>query len=140
MFTGEIMQSTETGRPVTPQIVNIIRLALLSGSLLFGLVVFFVRNQEPAPESAAEMGVLVYVFLGLAIVAVSVAAMMKNRQAGADTLAARFSLAIAGWGVCESTALFGGVYYLLTGVPYLYIIGLLLFASSLLFLSPMRME
>jgi hypothetical protein len=134
------MQSTDTGRPVTPQIVNIIRLALFSGSLLFGLVVFFIRSQEPAPESAAEMEVLVYVFLGLAIVAVTMAAVMKARQARADTLAKRFSLAIAGWGVCESTALFGGVYYLLTGVPYLYITGLILFAASLLFLSPMRME
>jgi hypothetical protein len=134
------MQSTDTGRPVTPQIVNIIRLALFSGSLLFGLVVFFIRSQEPAPESAAEMEVLVYVFLGLAIVAVTMAAVMKARQARADTLAKRFSLAIAGWGVCESTALFGGVYYQLTGGPYLYITGLILFAASLLFLSPMRME
>jgi hypothetical protein len=134
------MQPTDTGRPVTPQQINIIRLALFSGSLLFGLVVYFLRSQEPAPSDAAEMEVLVYVFLGLAVVAVSVAALMKAQQAKADTLAKKFSLGIAGWGVCEATALLGGVYYLLTGVPYLYLAGLMLFAASLLFLSPMRME
>lgn len=99
-----------------------IRFAMLLGVLLFGGVILFV-TQAPdwRPSSTADPASLVrygQVIWGVAI-AGALAVGMYARRAGAKAS----SLGIIGWAMGETTALYGAVYWFLTGSPRWYLSG-----------------
>jgi hypothetical protein len=122
----------------TPVQVTIVRLALFLGVAVFGGVIWFVRSQEPEQSAAEGLEMLRYVFLAIVAMAVGVAAVMKRRQAATEEWGSRVTYAIIGWAACESTALFGGVYWLLTGDATLYAVGALILFAALILLAPRK--
>jgi hypothetical protein len=103
--------------PASPAQVNVIRLALLSGVVMFGAVVWFVRGSTPAPSTEESLRVLMYTFFGLLASMLLGAVLVKTRQLSARDRRTRVMLAIVGWAMLESVPMLGGVYFLLTGKP-----------------------
>jgi hypothetical protein len=135
------MASQQPGQiSASPAQTAIIRFALFMGVFMFGIVTWYIRSQEPPPSDSGEFAVLNYVFLALVAVAVSIAVVMKRKQTATPEWGKRVTYGIIGWAACESTALFGGVYWLLTGDSQLYMIGVVILVASLLLLAPRQPE
>ena len=104
--------------------LSIIRVAMLAGVLVFGGVVYYLRQDSLRPPATPEMvsslrlaGTIIW---GMAVVGVIGLSAMARRQRDP---AALVPFSIAGWALGEATALYGGVVYLLTGQPRWYIYG-----------------
>ena len=92
--------------------LRIIRIALISGVLLFVLVSYLVhRDREPTGDFAF-MGPAVLGVSALAIVGVVV---LRRQQQRATTFQRKGELAIAGWALGEAAGITGTVHYLLSG-------------------------
>ena len=117
-------------------VLRIIRMALLGGVVLFGAVVtYLLRQERPDPPGAARS--LQYVNIAfLAIAAVGVMYIQRRHEAERDP-ARRSTWNIVAWALGESTALFGGVHYLLAGSPIPYLVGLAMLLASFV-LVPIR--
>jgi hypothetical protein len=125
----------------SPARANIIRIALLSGVVIFGAVIYVLRSSGSYGSNNSnngEMLPLLYAFIPLAAIAIIGTIVLRGRQLRSGEFGRRFTLAIIGWALCEGATLFGGVYFLLTGNPYLYLTGLALFLCSLVLLAPSR--
>lgn len=119
-----------------PAQVTVIRFALFMGIALFGLVCWFaLRPQMPMAEGEDLSGLL-YGFYALLAIAIVVATIMKRKQADTTDWGKRVTYGIVGWAACEATALFGGVYWMLSGDPKFYVAGALLLVVSLILLAP----
>ena len=109
--------------------LRIIRIALLSGVLMFGAVAYFLTQQRgpTSPEMArplqiANIAILVGVAVGLLVV--------QRAHANQREPARRTTLNILGWALGEAAALFGGVHFLLIGSPIPYLVGLAMMLAS----------
>ena len=119
--------------PPTPAQQGIIRLALLAGALLFGGVIAMLasRGSVPLPGpggGARDPGALrVLRLVGPALSVGAVAASLFLRAAIARTRdpARVASLRVIAWAAGEAAALFGGVYWMLSGDSSRYLIGLI---------------
>jgi hypothetical protein len=113
--------------------LRIIRVAFLTGVLMFGGGAYFITRQADGgigdggrelaqPLQLANIGILILAAVGLMII--------QRKQAGERDPARRSGLTIAGWAMGEATALFGGVHFLLTGsvTPFLVGLGMMLAA------------
>lgn len=102
----------------------IVHLALAAGVVLFAAVLFgFV-----GPLETVEDGVLRWVWLGLAVVAVVAAGIVRGRlEAPGVEAAQRRAGAIVIWALAEGQALVGLVFYMLTGDVVPAVVGVLLF-------------
>ena len=120
--------------------MNLIRIALLSGVLVFGAVAYVVRQGGSPPSLSGEgahtmrfvgMGVWIVALLGL----VGMRLLLRERiERGRDT-----QLPIIAWALAEAPALFGGVFFLMTGDWTIYAAGVVgLVASFALFPVPER--
>lgn len=118
----------------------LIRIALLSGVLLFGAVVFFVRrNGDPAPMLPGQAESLVWgarILWGVAIAGTFGVWQMRQR---ATTRSQVHQWSIIGYALGESVALFGGVVWYLTGTPGWYLPGVLFLAITFL-VFPARLD
>lgn len=125
-------------RPPSPATsLAIIRISLLVGVLLFGAVTYYVqRGEEWRPTPADDLSTLRLVMLSTWVVAVALLLVLRVRLGGLAEPAAR-SMLIVAWAIGEGAALFGGVYYFLSGEPPWFIIGLFLMLSSFI-LFPIR--
>ena len=104
--------------------LSLIRIALLVGVLVFGGVLYYLRQDPSRPAPSAEMvstlrlaGTIIW---ATAVVGVLALSAMAKRQRDPSALV---SFSIAGWALGEMTALYGGVVYLLTGNPRWYLYG-----------------
>lgn len=105
--------------------LHLIRLAMLSGVLMFGAVVYYLRSSGSAPGPATPAAALGYAGGGLwAIVLVGTFLVWRARQT-ADAHAKVRQWSIIGYAMGEAVALFGGVVWLLSGSPTWYFPGLL---------------
>ncbi|HEX6048412.1 MAG TPA: hypothetical protein VFZ21_04065 [Gemmatimonadaceae bacterium] len=101
--------------------LGIIRIALLVGVLAFGAVVWFLRRSDEAPFAVDPRG------LRLAGQAVWAAATLGTL--GLFLAAARVSperratLSVIAWALGESTAIYGGLFWMLLGDPQWYLYG-----------------
>ena len=112
--------------------LRIIRLGLLSGVLLFGGVVWYLRREGSFSENRVNPATLVTVgriVWGLAIV-VCIYLFFRTRQ---NDTPHPTRVNIAAWAAGEAAALFGGVVFLLTGVYSWYLMGV--FFLGLTFLA-----
>lgn len=109
--------------------IQLIRLALVAGVLLFGAVIVIVQRQPgwtpSSLPSALGFGLLAYALFAIAIISV-----MRRRIARESDPQRRGSLVLAASAVGEAAGLFGGVLFLLTGQSQWYLIGLAAMAIS----------
>jgi hypothetical protein len=116
---------------ITRTQLQLVRGALLGGVVLFGAAVFLIQRSQPPEPLAADAAArlrLFFIVIGL-VTAVGLFVVRSLAERAADfQKAAR--LAIIGWAVAESLALLGGVIYLLTGRPLLYLIGTMVLIAA----------
>ena len=119
--------------------VNLIRLVLLAGSVIFGAVVWYLVSSGQMTPSMEEgvSSVLRYVFFGFVAVHFVGIALVRQRAGSAETFSQRARLLIVGYALAEGLVLFGGVYMLLTGSAVLFLGGLLVFLVAF-FLLPIE--
>jgi hypothetical protein len=121
-----------------PAALAVVRLAILLGVLGFGAVVWHLQRQPGwSPDPAVSRDTLSYVSLAVWVLAGGGVLLLRSVQRRqADPQRAR-SLSIVGWALGEIPALWGGVYYLLTGDPQRYFTGLI-FLALVFLLFPVR--
>jgi len=117
--------------PVLPKAdalrLTLIRSALLLGLLTFGGATWFQhRSGHPAPIPADQARTFGYVFVGLALMAVAGLYMLRKRLEHATDVKQQLTLYMAGYGIAEGAALFGGATWFVGGDRNLYITGLIL--------------
>lgn len=120
-----------------PSVLAVIRIALLAGVLAFGAVVYFLQRGEgwtPAdPDSTSVVRTAMFaVWAGAAVLLI----VLRLRLSGLSDSARRTMLIVA-WAIGEGAALIGGAYYMLSGEPQWFIIGLFIMLASFI-LFPIR--
>ncbi len=122
---------------ITPKALTLIRGAMLGGVLVLGLAAWFIRrSRHEAPPTPDVMRALGYAWYALILVAAGGVAALRKAQAGRKTFEERAPLSIVGGALAEATALLGGVYFLLTGDPLLYALGVVALGASFRLLDP----
>lgn len=116
---------------MTPTIA--IRFAMLAGVLLFGGVAWF-SHRDPGFTAAAGpvLDSLSTVGMGLWVVATLGFVILFWRSRSPQTAAQASTTGIIAWSIGEGLALFGGVFYLQSGVATWYIGGVIALALSML--------
>ncbi len=113
-----------------------IRFAMLTGVLIFGGVVYFMRRSgtvTPMPEESQRMLLL----MGRVLWAAAIGGCLFVYQAIGRAAPPRAAqLQIAGWALGESVALFGAVVWFLTGTPAWYVPGLTFLVLTFLVFRP----
>lgn len=126
---------------ITPKTLTLIRGAMLGGVLVLGLVFWFLgRSRHQAPPAPDVMRALGYAWYALILVAAGGVVALRKAQAGRKTFEERARLSIVGGALSEASALLGGVYFLLTGDPLLYALGVVALGASFRLLDPGRPE
>jgi hypothetical protein len=121
MTTNELNRKTLT----------IMRAALLAGVLLLGAAVWWVlRGGERPPLDDARESALRLFFTVLAVATAPGIIAVRFAQGRAPGFARKAQLAIVGWALGEGVALLGGVIYMLTGSPRLYLLGVLVLLAA----------
>lgn len=125
------------GSPPPASSLAVVRIALLMGVLMFGAATYYVQgrpNWEPAtPDVLSTLHVVMLAVLVLAVVLLLV---LRTRGTPGTDASGRTMLVIA-WAIGETAALFGGVYYFLSGNAQWFIIGLFVMLASFI-LFPIR--
>lgn len=112
---------------------RVIRTALVTGVVLFGLIIWYLSGQRTMEAVGPDLErILQLAFGALALGGLGAVAAVRSAQSRASRLSQRGTLAIVAWAIGEGVALFGGVIYLLTTEPALYIVGLAVFLATLL--------
>jgi branched-subunit amino acid ABC-type transport system permease component len=111
--------------------LRIIRVALLTGVLMFGGIAFYLTRQRGGGIGEPDVApTLKWVNIGFLIVAAIGIMIMQRKHAAEGDPARRSTLNIVAWALGEATALFGGVHFLLVGDPAPYLVGLGLMLAS----------
>jgi hypothetical protein len=128
-----------TSPPPSPPVrtLALVRIAMLGGTLLIGLVLWQLRKVAGAPppndSAAAALQVAFIVVAVLAVVFTIVVQRLIVRGDGVN----RGGLPIVAWAMGEAPALLGIVRYYLSGDARSYLVGLLIFLATLV-LIPVR--
>jgi hypothetical protein len=123
--------------PTPPSTLAIIRIALLMGVLAFGGITYMVQKGETwAPAEPDLLAPLRVAMLATWVMATVLLLVMRARLARLTETAGRSILMVA-WAIGEGAALFGGVYYFLSGDGTWFVIGLFFMLASFI-LFPIR--
>jgi hypothetical protein len=123
--------------PPPASTLAIIRIALLIGVLMFGAVSYLVQRGETWAAAAPDLLATLRVgMLATWVVAILLLLVLRARLTRLTEVAGRSVLIIA-WAIGEGAALFGGVYYFLSGSAQWFIIGLFVMLASFI-LFPIR--
>lgn len=117
--------------------LRIIRIALLSGVLMFGGIAYYLTQQQGGglgPENADTLQVVNIVMLIAAAIGIL---FVQRRHAAEKDPQKRTTLNITAWAMGEATALFGGVHFMLVGNPIPFLVGLVMMIASFV-LVPIR--
>jgi uncharacterized membrane protein AbrB (regulator of aidB expression) len=110
--------------------LRIVRIALLSGVLIFGGIAYYLTEQQGGGLDPSLGGVLQIVNIVI-LVGAAVGIMIIQRRHLAETdPKKRTTLNITAWALGEATALFGGVHFLLVGNPIPFMVGLVMMIAS----------
>lgn len=120
-------QSRQLPRSAT---LRIIRIALLSGVLVFGGLAYFLTNQQGGGLGPENAGVLQMVNIVLLVAAALGIVLVQRRHLAETDPRKRTTLNIAAWAMGEATALFGGVHFMLVGNPIPYFVGLVMMIAA----------
>ena len=120
-------------RPTSLRTLQVIRLSIFGGALMFGLVTWWLRRETPPPMTT-DMGPLRFVGYALWVTVLVVLAFLRGLFAKAADQARRSTLLIIAWAASESLALFGGVVWFLHGDSRWYVAGMsFMLATFILF-------
>ncbi|MGQ0714686.1 MAG: hypothetical protein ACT4PJ_13275 [Gemmatimonadaceae bacterium] len=121
-------------RPATSSpTMRLIRIAILGGALLFGIVTWWLRRSSP-PPMAPDLGPLLLAGYGLWATVLVLLAFARGLYGQATDEARRATTIIIAWAAAESLALFGGVVWFLHGDSRWYVAGIcLMLATFILF-------
>jgi len=121
-------------RGMTPQVLNIVRFAMLGGVLIFAAIAWFLTSsgQMRAVVDDALAMVLRYVFYGLLVVDIGAMWLVRQRIDHAETFETKRHLLLIGYALGEGITLYGIVYWLVTGGMLLFFVGLLVFLAAFL--------
>lgn len=115
----------------------VLRIALLAGVLAFGAVTYYVQRGESWRAAAPEaLSMMRLAMLSTWLVAAVLLLILRVRLTRLTEAAGRSVLVIA-WAVGEGAALFGGVYYFLSGEAQWFIAGLFVMLAAFI-LFPVR--
>jgi hypothetical protein len=124
---------------ITPSSFNIIRFALLGGVLFLGAIAWFLsRDGDFGALDEETATVFRYAFYAVFTASALGMLFVHRSLPQAETFQQRATRCILGFALAEGTALFGGVYLLLTGSAMLYVIGLVLFLIAFMVFSPIE--
>lgn len=118
-----------------PQSLQLIRLSLMAGVLMFGAVAVFVHGQ-PTWRPGTLPEVVRYALVAYAMVAVSVAVLLKRRIAREPDRERRAALLVIGWAIGEAAGLLGAVIFFFTSEGQWYALGLLVMLCAFVLLPP----
>ncbi len=125
-------------RPTSPATLGLIRLAMLGGMLAFGAVAWYLTHQPGwRPSLPTGRDGFFYASLGIWAVVTVVLLLLRARVRSEADPRRRTPLMLVGWALGEMPAIWGGIYYLLTGDPQRYVTGLLFLVMAFLLL-PVR--
>jgi hypothetical protein len=133
-----------SGRPSTPpntsaaRTLGIIRIALLVGVLAFGAIVWFVRRSGDASYAVDPRGLRL---AGQAVWALATLGTLGMfLAAGRVAPERRPTLSVIAWALGESTAIYGGLFWMLLGDAqwYLYGVACLLLTYFIFPIRPSR--
>ena len=114
--------------PTSPMKLRIIRMAMLAGVLMFGVLAYYLSRQpraEPVDAGALQTGnIILLIVAGIGLLVV------QRVHAAQRDPAKRATFNIIAWALGEAVALFGGVYLLLTGEVTPYLVGLAMMIAS----------
>lgn len=116
--------------------LGIIRVSMLAGVIMFGLVTWFLRRSGPSPVSI-DGSLLDMVTYGAMIAGIAGIVVMRRVVANAADAARYANIAVIGWAFGELAALAGAVHYFITGDPTRYVIGVMVMLVSFV-LIPLR--
>lgn len=116
--------------------LGIVRVAMLAGVIMFGVVTWFLRRSGPAP-GGIEAGPLDTITYGAMIAGIAGIVVMRRVVAAATDAARYANMAVIGWAFGELAALAGAVHYFMTGDPTRYVIGVMVMLLSFV-LIPLR--
>lgn len=130
------MNNVPPASPDQTKIAGLIRMSFLIGVLAFGAFTYFLHRQagyvSPGdnPPQRLALGVVILLAVGGVLFArIKLGSVRNERELGAFQL--------MGWAAGEAAGLAGGVYYMLTDNPTLYIIGLFVLLASFIVI-PLR--
>lgn len=121
------------GQQIPAAALRNVRLALLSGVLLFGVVIAYLSKGGAITPDPALGPVFRIVFLGLAVMCIVAVFAIRGAMGRVDG-GRRGTLAIVGWALAEGSAILGGVCWLITGQRPLYFVGVALLVAAILLL------
>jgi hypothetical protein len=109
--------------------LRVIRIALLSGVLMFGGVAYYLTRQN-GPLGAENAAALQMINVVLLVGAGAGIMFIQRRHLAENDPAKRSTLNIIAWAMGEATALFGGVHFLMVGNPVPYLVGLVMMVAA----------
>jgi len=121
------------GQQIPGASLRIVRLALLSGVLLFGVVIAYLSKGGEITPDPALGPVFRIVFLALAVMCVVAIFVIRGVMGRVDA-DRRGQLALVGWALAEGSAILGGVCWLIAGQRTLYFAGVALLVAAILLL------
>ncbi len=131
------MAAPGQSRPAPPATLAVIRLGILGGVLAFGGVAWHLTRQPGWSPATVDRDVFFYAGLGVWAAATAGLLLLRSRWQRETDPARRTPLMIVGWALGEVPAVWGGIYYLLTGDPQRYFTGLMFLVMAFLLL-PVR--
>lgn len=132
------MAAPGESRPASPATLGVVRLAMLGGMLAFGAVAWYLTHQPGwRPSLSTGLDTFFYASLGIWAVATAVLLLLRVLVRRETDPRRRTPLMVVGWALGEMPAIWGGIYYLLTGDPQRYVTGLLFLVMAFLLL-PLR--
>ena len=124
--------------PPSTAALAVIRLALLLGVLTFGaMTTFILRRGDPRPPAGDTLDTLRIVGIVLWVIAVLAVVFLRFRGTRIAGRMGSATPAILGWTIGEAVAIFGGVYYFMSGRPSWYLNGVLFLVATFV-IFPLR--
>lgn len=120
---------------MTPSLI--IRIAMLSGVLVFGAMTWFLQQRDGAPPAIPESSQQTLLWMGRGLwAAVIVGCVLVYQFIGRSGTAKARQLNIVAWAMGETLALFGGVVWFVSGSPSWYISGLTFLVLTFVVFKP----
>jgi hypothetical protein len=110
--------------------LRIIRIALMSGVLMFGGIAYYLTEQNGGGLGPENADTLQIVNIALLVGAAIGIMFIQRRHLAEKDPAKRTTLNISAWALGEATALFGGVHFMLVGNAIPYLVGIVMMIAS----------
>ena len=122
--------------PEQAKVTGMIRMSFVIGVLLLGAVTYFIHRQ-PGYVAPGDNPPLRLALGAMMLVAAGIIFFARMKLGTVTTLGELQTFSLIGWAGGEMAALAGGVYYLMTDNPSLYVVGLFVMIASLIII-PLR--